>query len=206
MAANSVDIHVPMIKISSPKSHQARHAVGHQKTLSAVGKRKDRRCNTDVVINICDETSSPTRAYCSSDSGIPEHWKPKIHSEANSTYIFCLGSTGLFLAFGGGIAIITSTGNSTDNVIENPVLCYLGPVSLVIGVVTLFSTWIYWMCINRASVRQTYADMHCVRSDVSVKTSRLSKEHGEIKTNLLGKEGCSASKKPRPTFASALMG
>lgn len=200
MAANSVDIHVPMIKISSPKSRQARHAVGHQKTVCAVGKRKDRRCNTDVVINICDEKSSPSRAYCSSDSGIPVHWKPKIHSEANSTYIFCLGSTGLFLAFGGGIAIITST----DNVIENPVLGYLGPVSLVIGVLTLFSMCIYWMCTNRTSVRQTYADMHCVRSDVSVKTSRLSKGqntsefHGEIKTNLLGKEGCSASIKSRP--------
>ncbi len=65
-------------------------------------------------------------------------WKPK---NKVSNWIFCLGSTGLFLAFGG--AIMTVTGNVEP--VLHPMLAYIGPPALVIGVVMLCSSCLYWM-------------------------------------------------------------
>ncbi|XP_072036736.1 uncharacterized protein [Amphiura filiformis] len=65
-------------------------------------------------------------------------WKPK---NKISNWVFCLGSTGLFLAFGG--AIMTVTGNVEP--VLHPMLAYIGPPALVIGVVMLCSSCMYWM-------------------------------------------------------------
>ena len=98
----------------------------------------DNMCNDDVNADTNEFrlSNQPQTLEPYVTNGTP--WKPK---NKISNFIFCLGSTGLFLAFGG--AIMTVTGNVEP--VLHPMLAYLGPPALVIGVVMVLSSCMYWM-------------------------------------------------------------